>query len=79
MFLYLTESAHYRFGRGRGPILFKECIGYQQQMLRDECLSRNNSHCSHEDDVGVRCLPGRASEHTVALVIDYGFACSNLP
>ncbi|XP_026224724.1 uncharacterized protein si:ch211-150o23.3 [Anabas testudineus] len=54
----LAESAHVSaFGPGRGEIWLRhvQCTGHESSLTRCAVVLHSNSHCTHENDAGVKC------------------------
>ena len=48
------------FGQGAGPIWLNnvQCTGIERTLMNCTASSNRLNSCTHDQDVGVRCLPG---------------------
>ena len=67
-FSFLLDLAHFsseRFGGGTGPVFidYIHCNGSEWDMWRNCTHFSHHSGCSHNQDVGVQCKPGKAKNY----------------
>ena len=66
-FSFLLDLAHFsseRFGGGTGPVFidYIHCNGSEWDMWRSCSHFSHHSGCSHNQDVGVQCKPGKVKK-----------------